>query len=103
MNNNQLTNREKLFAQAWYLPVVDAIRSRMLTIIVTAIVSVAGTIFAFSPQLSTLTGKVGAIESNYVTKEDFDNYIENQKIRWTSQDSKLDLIIQLSSPQKSIP
>lgn len=62
--------------------IVDAIRSRIITIAITATVAVIGTVFAFSPQLSTLTSKVAAIEATYITKQDFEHYQDVNNTRW---------------------
>lgn len=90
-------NRETIQAQTWYMPIVDGIRSRIVTIIVTAIIAVIGTVFAFSPQLYSLTNKVAAIEANYITKEDFRGFENAQNDKWKY------LFIGLGLPQPVSP
>lgn len=74
--------------EKWYMPIVDGLRSRVYTIVITAIITGITTTFAvvlsFSPQLLTVTNKVAAIESNYVTKSDFQHYQEIGDVRWTT-------------------
>lgn len=86
-------------AKTWGMLTMDAVRSRITTIIVSAvggaILGVYGTIVTIQPQLISVTAKVAAIESTYVTKTQFESFEDKEQQRWADQDTKLDQLISI--------
>lgn len=86
-------------AKKWFMLIGNAIRERVVTVVASlvlgTIIGAYGTIVTIQPQLVSVTAKVAAIESNYITKSDFDHFIDKDNQRWIDQNDKFKQIIDL--------
>ena len=90
------TGEEKK-AKTWYVLIRDAIRQRLITVIVAfgfgAVSGIYTTILTVQPQLISVTSKVAAIEDKYVTKDQFDAFAEKQETNIEGLEKSIDRLI----------